>query len=224
MQRTERMVIARLGTIRTRAGRVYSVQACGLSRADDGIWEGWVAFFDSNSTALHTGRETVQPGRAALEYWASGLGAVYLEGALDRAVPTTPEAALLDYAGGRTAAGAAAEVLSDGDLEAADLEEDLEEEADLAAEDDGAVDAASGANGDGADPSGPAPAIIATLARGDGSAPEMSVRGRVVAIDAVAGRLKLRAGRSLLDLVALPADLEDLRIGQVILVTLPLAR
>jgi hypothetical protein len=34
---------------------------------------------------LHTDRETSQPNRAALEYWADGLEPVYLEGALARA-------------------------------------------------------------------------------------------------------------------------------------------
>jgi hypothetical protein len=34
---------------------------------------------------MRTGRETTQPNRPDLLYWATGLTAVYLEGALDRA-------------------------------------------------------------------------------------------------------------------------------------------
>ena len=42
------------------------------------------------SAPSRTGRETTQPNLADLEYWASGLTPVYLEGALSRAgrVPT----------------------------------------------------------------------------------------------------------------------------------------
>lgn len=69
-------------------GQVYSVQACGAETAD-GLWEGWLAFFMADGTALHTPRETVQPDADSLTYWASGLGPLYLDGALARAVPTT---------------------------------------------------------------------------------------------------------------------------------------
>ena len=34
---------------------------------------------------LRTGRETTQPDRRALEYWASGLEPLYFEGAFERA-------------------------------------------------------------------------------------------------------------------------------------------
>ncbi|MGH7387870.1 MAG: hypothetical protein ACREM3_00190 [Candidatus Rokuibacteriota bacterium] len=74
-------------------GRVYSVQACGVHR-HDGLWEGWLAFFDAHGGAWRTGRETVQPSQAALEYWASGLTPVYLDGALSRAAPVAPAVAV----------------------------------------------------------------------------------------------------------------------------------
>ena len=58
---------------------------CGSPR-DDGTWEGWLEFdsIDAGAT-LRTPRETTQPNRADLEYWATGLTPVYLEGALERA-------------------------------------------------------------------------------------------------------------------------------------------
>jgi hypothetical protein len=36
-------------------------------------------------TTLTTDQETSQPNRAAVEYWATGLEAVYFEGAFERA-------------------------------------------------------------------------------------------------------------------------------------------
>jgi hypothetical protein len=69
-----------------RGGTRYRVSAEGEPRAD-GRWEGWLAFQPLPSgTPLRTGRETTQPDRVELEYWASGLEPVYLEGALDRAL------------------------------------------------------------------------------------------------------------------------------------------
>lgn len=72
--------------LETVAGTRYHVRACGRQRSD-GLWEGWIEFDpDGRSAALRTRRETTQPTLAALEYWASGLTTVYLEGALARAV------------------------------------------------------------------------------------------------------------------------------------------
>lgn len=90
-------LIAQFGSIMADGGTVYSVQACGVQR-EDGLWEGWLAFFDAAGRAWRTGRETVQPNRAALEYWASGLTAVYLEGAFGRAMRASPEDAVTRYA------------------------------------------------------------------------------------------------------------------------------
>ena len=65
-------------------GRVYIAQASGRER-DDRIWEGWLEFVpDDGSLVLRSQRETTQPNRTALEYWASGLTPIYLKGALER--------------------------------------------------------------------------------------------------------------------------------------------
>lgn len=63
----------------------YDVVVLGIERTD-GTWAGWIQFRDRNTNEkLRTGQETSQPDRDALEYWASGLEDVYLEGALRRA-------------------------------------------------------------------------------------------------------------------------------------------
>lgn len=75
---TERVVDAR--------GRLYDALIYGEPRAD-GMWEGWIEFrpVDGTSATLRTGRETTQPDRAALTYWASGLEPLYFAGAFERA-------------------------------------------------------------------------------------------------------------------------------------------
>jgi hypothetical protein len=67
-------------------GTAYQVLICGEQRAD-GTWEGWLEFHPADSTqqVLSTDRETSQPNRTAIEYWADGLEPTYLEGALARA-------------------------------------------------------------------------------------------------------------------------------------------
>jgi hypothetical protein len=64
-------------------GVSYTPQACGAI-AEDGLWEGWIEFV-SDTGAIRTGRETEQPNRDDLMYWAQGLSAAYLEGAFARA-------------------------------------------------------------------------------------------------------------------------------------------
>jgi len=66
---------------------IYNVFAYG-ERRDDNLWEGWIEFHpeNGNGPTLRTGRETTQPDRAALAYWASGLEPLYFEGALVRAL------------------------------------------------------------------------------------------------------------------------------------------
>lgn len=92
-------LIAQFGPIVADGGTVYSVQACGIQR-EDGLWEGWLAFFDAAGRARRTGRETVQPDRAALQYWASGLTPIYLQGGFRRAEPALPLAAVTSHAHG----------------------------------------------------------------------------------------------------------------------------
>ena len=66
-------------------GTAYTVQVYGQPR-DDGMWVGWLTFIAMGTgRRLHTARETTQPNRDALIYWATGLEPVYLEGAFGRA-------------------------------------------------------------------------------------------------------------------------------------------
>jgi hypothetical protein len=69
------------------SGETYFAQAIGRE-VRGGLWEGWMEFIPrgDGSETLESGRETTQPNRMNLEYWAQGLTKVYLEGALARAV------------------------------------------------------------------------------------------------------------------------------------------
>ena len=63
----------------------YLVQVAG--RPAGNIWEGWLEFAEQGgSDVRRTPRETTQPDRRALEYWATGLSGTYVEGALTRAL------------------------------------------------------------------------------------------------------------------------------------------
>jgi hypothetical protein len=69
-------------------GNAYIARACG-SEMPDGLWQGWIEFLGvAGNQAVRTGRETTQPNRQDTFYWATGLTAVYLEGALERARKT----------------------------------------------------------------------------------------------------------------------------------------
>ncbi|HJZ84133.1 MAG TPA: hypothetical protein VKN99_03140 [Polyangia bacterium] len=76
-------------------GRRYACRAYGQPRPDD-LWEGWFVFFpvDNGRRALATDRETTQPRRQHLAYWADGISKTFLEGALARALRLRPEALL----------------------------------------------------------------------------------------------------------------------------------
>jgi hypothetical protein len=65
---------------------VYIVRTYAEQRADR-TWHAWLEFHptDKSRPLLRTGQETSQPSRVTIEYWASGLTPVYLEGALTRA-------------------------------------------------------------------------------------------------------------------------------------------
>ena len=67
-------------------GVTYCVCACG-ERREDGRWDGWLEFCPASYSQpiLRTDRETTQPNRAALLYWATGLEPLYFEGAFERA-------------------------------------------------------------------------------------------------------------------------------------------
>jgi hypothetical protein len=78
------------GTQTAPDGRPYVAQACGRER-EDGSWEGWIEFLPvAGGEPVRTGRETTQPGRDELAYWATGLGNAYLDGALERALRPAP--------------------------------------------------------------------------------------------------------------------------------------
>jgi hypothetical protein len=67
-------------------GARYFVEAMGRQR-EDGLWEGYFEFLpvDERAERIMSDRETTQPNRRAVDYWAQGLSRVYLRGALDRA-------------------------------------------------------------------------------------------------------------------------------------------
>jgi hypothetical protein len=68
-------------------GSRWAPRACGRARAD-GLWESWIEFepLSPSDGPLRTSRESLQPNRDDLMYWAQGLTQSYLEGALHRAV------------------------------------------------------------------------------------------------------------------------------------------
>jgi hypothetical protein len=71
--------------VRDSRGEEFVASAHGGERAD-GTWEGWIEFRSPSGDVRRTGRETTQPDRDALRYWASGLEPLYLDGAFARAV------------------------------------------------------------------------------------------------------------------------------------------
>ena len=72
--------------VRDSFGHVYEVLIYG-EEGGTGPWEGWIEFvpLDGAVASRRTGRETTQPDRVALEYWATGLQPLYLLGAFERA-------------------------------------------------------------------------------------------------------------------------------------------
>jgi hypothetical protein len=71
--------------IQDESGASYEAEASGAVNAR-GLWEGWIEFVAKDGTAFRSPRETEQPNRIALLYWAAGLTVAYLEGALRRAL------------------------------------------------------------------------------------------------------------------------------------------
>ena len=72
--------------VRGEDGRSWRAQVCGRQAAEN-MWEGWIEFEPSDGgEEIRTPRETTQPNRTDLEYWAAGLTEAYLEGALERAL------------------------------------------------------------------------------------------------------------------------------------------
>ena len=72
--------------MRGKGGAVYHVRVCG-ALLNETLWEGWIEFASAHGdVTLRSERETTQPNRTDLVYWARGLTPVYLEGSLDRAL------------------------------------------------------------------------------------------------------------------------------------------
>ncbi len=71
--------------VRDREGRGYAASVHALERVD-GLWETWLEFRGlGRDVTLRTQRESEQPNRRAVLYWAAGLQSSYLDGALLRA-------------------------------------------------------------------------------------------------------------------------------------------
>jgi hypothetical protein len=68
----------------------YEARACG-GETSGGQWHGWLEFVPrGGGAAVRSPRETTQPNRTDVVYWATGLTPVYLEGALRRALEEPP--------------------------------------------------------------------------------------------------------------------------------------
>ena len=71
--------------VRDPEGRGYAASVHALERVD-GLWETWLEFQGlGRDVTLRTHRESEQANRRAVLYWAAGLQASYLDGALLRA-------------------------------------------------------------------------------------------------------------------------------------------
>ncbi len=64
-------------------GTVYDVHITGEPHGH--VWHGWIEFHARDGRVLSTDRETTQPSRGDLIYWAEGLEPIYFEGAFARA-------------------------------------------------------------------------------------------------------------------------------------------
>jgi hypothetical protein len=73
-------------TVTDEDGTTYVARIYAEERSDH-TWGGWLEFHptDRRRSALRTMQETSQPNRVTIEYWASGLEPIYLEGAFARA-------------------------------------------------------------------------------------------------------------------------------------------
>jgi hypothetical protein len=70
-------------SITDESGRAWRAHAFGRPSAN--LWLGWIAFTDAAGVTIETDVETSQPDRKALEYWATGVEPIYLDGAFARA-------------------------------------------------------------------------------------------------------------------------------------------
>ena len=71
--------------VRTPEGELFTARTW---REPEGhLWHGWLEFTPAGADrpTLRTDRETSQPSKQALAYWAEGLEPLYFEGAFARA-------------------------------------------------------------------------------------------------------------------------------------------
>jgi hypothetical protein len=67
-------------------GKTFLPHIFGNQRTD-GTWEAWIEFrSETGDLCFATARETTQPNRTAVEYWAQGLEPIYFEGAFWRSL------------------------------------------------------------------------------------------------------------------------------------------
>ena len=67
-------------------GTLYDSARVFAEPMPDGTWRGWIAFVAADGRTVFTEPETTQSNRDGVTYWATGLEAVYFEGALQRAL------------------------------------------------------------------------------------------------------------------------------------------
>jgi hypothetical protein len=67
-------------------GEIYPRMRVYAREMPGGTWEGWLEFISAKGEIAVTDRETTQPHQEDVAYWATGLEAIYLEGALRRAL------------------------------------------------------------------------------------------------------------------------------------------
>jgi hypothetical protein len=82
-------VFAEPAAVVSHNGRAFVARVCGAPMGS--AWQGWIEFtaVDTGET-IRTPRETTQSKRTDMAYWASGLTASYLDGALARALRPPP--------------------------------------------------------------------------------------------------------------------------------------
>jgi hypothetical protein len=85
------IVYERMLALADREGTVYDLAVVYAERRG-GTWAGWIEFVSvDGDKVVRTDLETTQSNLEGLTYWATGLGPLYFEGALDRAARRTSD-------------------------------------------------------------------------------------------------------------------------------------
>jgi hypothetical protein len=79
------MVHERAIALADESGRRFDLVRVHAEEQPGGTWQGWIEFRSAEGESVTTDRETTQSNLAGVEYWATGLEPVFLEGALHRA-------------------------------------------------------------------------------------------------------------------------------------------